>query len=73
MTMLLEAIDNNEVTKYSDLEDLTGVKESSIKQYANDESRLEACIEKTDGEYRLTPVGKKALKISWGAVFADLD
>lgn len=72
MIMLLEAIEENEVTKYADLEALTGIKESSIKAYANDESRLEACLVKESGEYHLTPVGKKALKISWGAVFSDL-
>jgi hypothetical protein len=72
MITLLEAIEDHEIGTYGDLEDVTGIKTSSIKVYANDETRLGECLEKDDGEYRLTPLGKKALKISWGAVFSDL-
>jgi hypothetical protein len=72
MLMILEAIADDEITSYANLEKATGINDSSIKQYANDEAKLEGCIEKVDGVYQLTPVGEKARRISWGAVFSEL-
>jgi hypothetical protein len=73
MCMVLRAIRDTECRKYDDMADESGVGISSIKQYANDETRLQSCMEKVDGEYQLTPVGKKALGVSWNAVFQDMD
>lgn len=71
-TQILRAIRENEVTVYQDVEDLTGINKNSVKTYCNDDTQLGACVEKVDGEYQVTPVGKEALTISWGAVFQDL-
>lgn len=73
---ILEAIEAEEITKYDELKEWSGVSVGSIKQYANDSEQLEEAIDKPDGAgdtYSLTPVGKRALEIEWSAVFEDLD
>jgi len=72
MCMVLAAVRDYEIETYADLSDATGVGESSIKQYANDETRLKSCLRKRGGVYELTPVGRKALEINWSTVFRDL-
>jgi hypothetical protein len=72
MTRVLQAIEDKKVESYQDMADLTGVGYSSIKNYAVEETQLEKCLEKENGVYHLTPVGRKALEVSWSAVFDDL-
>lgn len=72
-TRILETIQRHEISSYSELADLTGVGESSIKQYMNQDGGLEAACEKDGGAYHLTPVGRQALEIPWSSVFSELD
>lgn len=70
---ILESIQNNEVTSYDHLAEVSGVSLASIKQYLSDEERLANCTVKESGSYHLTPIGRQALEIPWPAVFDDLD
>jgi len=69
---ILEAVEVIEASTYADIADACSVPQGSIKAYSNDESQLANCIEKKDGAYQLKPLGKKSLRISWGAVFEEL-
>jgi len=73
MTRILEAIEDHAPSTYGEIEDLTGIPESTIKAYGREDARLGACMSKSNGVYQLTPVGKSAVETSWRAVFRDLD
>lgn len=73
LTTILESVREEEHTTYAEIADATGLAKGLIKNYANEDNMLDKCMEKVDGEYRVTPVGKKALQVSWGAVYQDLD
>lgn len=70
---VLEALEQNSLSTYEEIEAMTGINENTLKQYKNDDERLGACMEKVGGEYRVTPVGKKALDVEWADVFDELD
>ncbi|WP_227132352.1 hypothetical protein [Halorubellus salinus] len=72
MCRVLRAVRDNEVGTYQDMADLTGVGYSSIKNWAVEETQLEQAIEKEGGKYHLTPVGRRALEVSWQSVFEEL-
>jgi len=73
MTRVLRAIRDNQAESYQDLADLTGVGYSSIKNYGTEETQLLRCIQKENGVYSLTPIGRAALDVSWSTVFDELE
>jgi hypothetical protein len=72
MTRILRAVRENTVESYQDIEDLTGVSQSSAMNYANEETQLQNCLKKENGVYHVTPIGESALDISWSEVFDEL-
>lgn len=70
---ILEAVEEGRLETYPEIEDATGVNQHSIRSYASGDDGLGSCLEKKDGVYRVKPIGRKALKISWGSVFSDIE
>lgn len=69
---LLQCATDHSIESYDDWGAVSGVAPSTVGRWARDEQRLEQCVEKSDGEWELTPVGERALDIDWDEVFAYL-
>jgi predicted transcriptional regulator len=69
MLDILRVVSSNEVTKYKEISDRTGISISAISDYKGNTKQLGLCLKKTDDSlYVLTPVGEKALEANWQKV-----
>ncbi len=71
MLTLLREIRNDEdgdLTSHAKIQDASGIPTGTVNRYLSDDSHLGRCVTK-NGSYKLTAIGKRALKIDWN----DLD
>lgn len=73
MLDILKVVRDEDVSRYPEITEKTGIARSTISGYMQDNSELAACIVDDEdlGRYALTPIGEKALELPWARIVGD--
>jgi hypothetical protein len=65
--------DRNEIVNMDDLATASGVPKGTIGRWNSSNKEFKKCLEKSQGVWRLTNIGRRALKVDWDYLDAKID